>query len=464
MPNIFISYSRVDKAKVGSIASDVKVLGHDVWFDNDLTGGQNWWDQIIENIQKSDIFILVLSQAALDSYPCRNEYEYADSLDKIILPVLVTNDISINLLPPALGKIQLIDYQKSDKNSALALLKALSGFTVFKKLPHPLPLIPLAPISNLGELLSIIESQSNLSFRQQSDYLFTIKNYLSQSNVVTKDASVLLEKFRNRFDIEDKIADELDRIILHLERKINITKPIKKLIKDEPIEIEKTNWKKYSLLATTSLLILSLGVYAFNLYSFQQIQKKIVQKLLSNKDNYDETIVNRFFDNHDGTIIDKQTNLIWKKCSLGLSGNNCDRGMVDKYTWYEIVEMYPSPRYKDQNGWRLPTKKELISLIYCSNGPPIEYAVNCKDKYLNEQGEGYNLPEVLINHNHPTIFEKVFPNTHEKYWSFLIPLKDISVQHANEENFKAALIDFNTGSYNVSVEESNLMSIRLVKD
>jgi hypothetical protein len=39
---IFISYSSKNKDKVQDIASDLNDLDHDVWFDNELTGGQKW--------------------------------------------------------------------------------------------------------------------------------------------------------------------------------------------------------------------------------------------------------------------------------------------------------------------------------------------------------------------------------------------------------------------------------------
>ena len=61
----------------------------------------------------------------------------------------------------------------------------------------------------------------------------------------------------------------------------------------------------------------------------------------------------RFVDNNDGTVTDKETNLVWMKQDDG-----------KRRSWKEAME------YCDKNeaklpgaGWRLPTVKELISLI-----------------------------------------------------------------------------------------------------
>jgi hypothetical protein len=59
--------------------------------------------------------------------------------------------------------------------------------------------------------------------------------------------------------------------------------------------------------------------------------------------------------------------------------------------------------------WRLPTREELRTLVYCSNGTPQEVAWNytCDGKD-NKAGE----------HQRPTINQIAFPNTSSLwYWS-----------------------------------------------
>ncbi|HLV36417.1 MAG TPA: toll/interleukin-1 receptor domain-containing protein, partial [Spirillospora sp.] len=77
MARVFISYSSKSKNKVQTLAQDLEMAGHQIWFDHKLTGGQAWWEQILEQIRQCDIFIFALTPDALDSYPCKLEYTYA---------------------------------------------------------------------------------------------------------------------------------------------------------------------------------------------------------------------------------------------------------------------------------------------------------------------------------------------------------------------------------------------------
>lgn len=51
MSAIFISYSRHSEAIARTLANDIEELGHTVWFDQELSGGQAWWNQILTRIR-----------------------------------------------------------------------------------------------------------------------------------------------------------------------------------------------------------------------------------------------------------------------------------------------------------------------------------------------------------------------------------------------------------------------------
>ncbi len=78
MSRIFISYDRENRTLAASLANDIRSLGRTVWHDEELSGGQAWWDQILEQVRTCDVFVFVLSQRALDSVACTREYEYAE--------------------------------------------------------------------------------------------------------------------------------------------------------------------------------------------------------------------------------------------------------------------------------------------------------------------------------------------------------------------------------------------------
>src|SRR5215831_960201 len=164
MANIFISYNRKTKAITKALVDDVEALGHTVWFDQELGGGQAWWDQILSVIRRCDLFVFVLDPAALNSIACKLEYGYAADLRKPILPILVSEGVSTNLLPPSLSQIQFVDYRHQDHAAALRLARAFSAVPAPAPLPDPLPVPPEAPISYLGSLGAKVQAASLLTY------------------------------------------------------------------------------------------------------------------------------------------------------------------------------------------------------------------------------------------------------------------------------------------------------------
>jgi len=108
-----------------------------------------------------------------------------------------------------------------------------------------------------------------------------------------------------------------------------------------------------------------------------------------------------FTDNGDGTVTDNNTGLIWQKCSVGQNNDSSCSGTAATYNWYQASGTYdlvnnPSSQnvcgaltlggYSD---WRLPSKKELTSIV------------------------DYSIP-----YPGPTIKQSNFPNTvASNYWS-----------------------------------------------
>lgn len=88
-----------------------------------------------------------------------------------------------------------------------------------------------------------------------------------------------------------------------------------------------------------------------------------------------------FTNNGDGTVTDNNTGLIWQRCSVGqtqIIQNNiltCG-GTAALYNWYQATGEYSEYYNNSSNrinvcgslnlgggGWRLPTKKELITIV-----------------------------------------------------------------------------------------------------
>ncbi len=219
---IFICYSRQNLDAVKSLVQDLEAVGNEVWFDQVLTGGQDWWDKILGRIRECDLFVFALSPETPDSYACKLEYSYASNLHKRILPVLIADGVSINQLPPALSKIQYLDYRHPDKQTAFALINTLNILPGPQELPDPLPEPPEAPISILGKLKNQIDSTSSLSFEEQTVLVFNLKNQLKESETPT-DVLNLIRRLRNRNDLYVRVAEEIGEVLASKEARTRET-------------------------------------------------------------------------------------------------------------------------------------------------------------------------------------------------------------------------------------------------
>ena len=123
---LFLSYARKDQTHIGPLAQGLRFAGHDPWFDESLSGGEEWWRAILKRIRSSDVFVAVVSQASLASTACTREREYAVRLGKPILPVAV-EDVPTQALPPDLARRQIVDFATPDTTAAFRLAGGINA-------------------------------------------------------------------------------------------------------------------------------------------------------------------------------------------------------------------------------------------------------------------------------------------------------------------------------------------------
>lgn len=133
MARIFVSYSRKNLDTVKKLAKDLEDGGNPIWLDQaELTGGQKWWDNILANIRECDVFAIALTPESLESSYCKQELKYAIQLGKSILPIRLLEIIKPNQLPPSLSQFHVVDYLQQNRETALAVVKALRNDKTIK--------------------------------------------------------------------------------------------------------------------------------------------------------------------------------------------------------------------------------------------------------------------------------------------------------------------------------------------
>ncbi len=159
---------------------------------------------------------------------------------------------------------------------------------------------------------------------------------------------------------------------------------------------------------TISSLLLIMSVFAQQ--SYADTKSKVVTdeaELRKITDTYrsNPKRPKDFVPQGNGTVIDKRTGLQWMRCSLGQewTGKTC-KSVPNQHTWEQAKAQ--QIKLAGYNDWRLPTRFELETLVFCSSGKDKGRA----DK--NEDGSPYWLkPCDTDNFEEATIVQKIFPHT-----------------------------------------------------
>jgi hypothetical protein len=207
MSTLFVSYARQDRARVEDLTRRLPRLGHQVWLDAALRGGQSWWDEILAQIAACDAFLAVVSRASLDSVACQREREYAEALGRPILPVAV--ETLTQAMPRELSVRQVVDYSVPGEDAAFALAGALAGLPPAPPLPQVLPPPPAAPLSYLTDLVEQLEAPE-LTKAQQRQILDDLEPALRSGDIEERTGGLqILDRLSRR---DDLFADTERRI------------------------------------------------------------------------------------------------------------------------------------------------------------------------------------------------------------------------------------------------------------
>ncbi|MCV7103799.1 toll/interleukin-1 receptor domain-containing protein, partial [Mycobacterium palustre] len=215
---LFISYSSQDRSKVDALTSALRRAQQQVWFDQELGGGDSWWNKILEQIRSCDVFIVALSGNWLQSKPSQSELRYAQALNRPILPVRIGEIDSMRVNP--LAALQIIDYREPTVDAGIQLVTAVHQL---QSKPHPLPdplpeepPVPFGYITRLGNTLA----EKELSPQQQLQLLVELRQGLDEDGddpSARSDIAQLLRMLRLRHDVTYRTRSEIDNVLAEID-------------------------------------------------------------------------------------------------------------------------------------------------------------------------------------------------------------------------------------------------------
>ncbi len=83
-----------------------------------------------------------------------------------------------------------------------------------------------------------------------------------------------------------------------------------------------------------------------------------------------KTPTSEFTDHANGTLTDRNTGLMWKKCVEGLSGSACDQGYASLMNWSGALQHAATHEFAGHTEWHLPNIKELASIAETACSEP----------------------------------------------------------------------------------------------
>ena len=86
-PYIFISYSHADSERVLSIVAAMEKRGYRVWYDANITAGEQWTAALANKIADCEIFMPFISRAFRDSKNCIDEVQHAKRNNRTFVPI-----------------------------------------------------------------------------------------------------------------------------------------------------------------------------------------------------------------------------------------------------------------------------------------------------------------------------------------------------------------------------------------
>lgn len=116
-PFIFVSYAHEDWPIVEKVVAELKRQMCRVWYDEGLTPGESWNDDLAKHIKTCACFVVLLTERSMASKYVRAEINYAISKERKVIPVLLDSSEMPEGLEFALGTTQFAIAHDTDDAS-----------------------------------------------------------------------------------------------------------------------------------------------------------------------------------------------------------------------------------------------------------------------------------------------------------------------------------------------------------
>ena len=204
---IFLSYAHEDLASVELLTRDLEELADAVWYDKSITGGEEWWDEILRQIRDCRLFVLAVSKFSLGSEACLAEWTYATGTSRPLLTVRL-DGVDMVGAPPAIKKHHYIDYVVDDADSIRKLAKALRFVPEDTPLPPVLPPDPPLPQSYRDRFAALYGKDLAVPAQVEA---FALLRLDIDNDFNAAEAQKLLGVLRDRFDTSWRVREDIDR-------------------------------------------------------------------------------------------------------------------------------------------------------------------------------------------------------------------------------------------------------------
>jgi TIR domain len=197
LTRVFVSYAREDVETARRLVETLRQLGLDPWIDNELSGGQRWWDEVLSNIRACDVF--------------EHELAYAVALRRVLLPILVADSPPDELVPQVLAETQRVDFTAE---SGVALLaRALLGLPAESPtFPDPMPPPPPVPATYLGAFRERVKEPPT-SFPEQAVLMAELRALWRQPESRAAAIELVMELRSHRLMLAGSVVDDIDDLL-----------------------------------------------------------------------------------------------------------------------------------------------------------------------------------------------------------------------------------------------------------